>query len=71
MARGGLLNPPVEAAACRKMIDHVAEKLRTYERELASVVLDRERYLLLMGNIQSTRTHLQEMRQIYAREFET
>lgn len=71
MAREGLLNPPIEAAVCRRIIDHMAAALDGYEHELSAVVLDRERYLLLMGRIQSTRENLIEMKRIYAREFET
>jgi hypothetical protein len=68
--RNGILNPPQEAAVCRKMIDAVAGQLQAVNHELATVVLDRERYLQKMGRAECLRETLAELRRIYAREFE-
>lgn len=66
----GLLNPPLEAAVCRKMLDRVSQELRANEGALVSNVMERERYLVFMGRIEALRTIQKQLQDIYAREFD-
>lgn len=66
----GLLNPPGEAAVCRRMIARVAELLATYEAETSSSLLERERYAVLIGKIEGLRQVKADLQAIYQREFE-
>lgn len=65
----GLLNPPVEAAACRQMLDHVAQRIVQMERELTSVTLDRETYLEKIGAVKEARALMRALDDIYGKEF--
>ena len=68
--REGLLNPPVEANVCRQMIKAIEADLALVEKELTTVVMDRERYLQKMGRIDQARKSLGDLKRIYQREFE-
>lgn len=65
----GLINPPVEAHACQMMIRHVEGQLRQVQRELSTVVLDREQYLVKVSRAITLEGVRADLEKIYAREF--
>lgn len=64
-----LLNPPLEAEVCRRMISAVDEMLRDEEKRLCANVSEREAYLVRMGRIEAFRRAKAEMQGIYDRGF--
>jgi hypothetical protein len=71
MQRTPLLNPPLEAAVCQKMIAVVQDDLRAVENDILTVVLDREKYLQKMGRRQALCQALAALEDVYKREFDT
>jgi hypothetical protein len=67
--RQALLNPPVEAAICRKMIALVSQRANLLERELGTTLLDRETYLQKLGAARELRAMDRTLTLTYNREF--
>lgn len=70
MTREALLNAPREAATCKRMVEALEKRLREHEKILTRSVVDRETYIERMGRIMETRASIEELKSIYAREFE-
>ena len=64
-----LLNPQVEAAACKRMIAVVEERKQQVDLALTTSVLDRETYLLKIGASKELFQVLTIMKREYEREF--
>lgn len=65
----GLLNPPKESAACSEMIGALERHLKNCEGQVLGTILDREKYLVLMGEIKALRTAIENQTKIYERTF--
>lgn len=66
----GLINPPVEAAACRKMIARAKAELNSSEHTLTSHLLNRDEYCQRFGEAQALRRLVKSLEDIYRKEFE-
>lgn len=64
-----LLNPPIEAAVCRRMIDAIAAQKHNIDTILVSRVLDRETYLQTVSKRIALDQAITELTGIYNREF--
>ena len=69
MADVALLNPQVESEICKRMIDAAMVRQQKIHQALTTSVLDRETYLLKIGAASELDRLLQEMQQMYDREF--
>ena len=69
MSDVALLNPTVEATACRTMIDAVRSMLDTDKLVLTTSPLDRETYLVKIGGVMQIEKALSVMEREYDRHF--
>jgi hypothetical protein len=70
MSEVALLNPQVEAAAAKAMINVAATRLGNLQQALTASVLDRETYLQKIGAATELDRLLADMQREYARHFE-
>lgn len=66
----GLINPPVEAEACREMIMSVRSHLERAERAATTSFMQRDEYAQNFGAIQALRKVLVSVEDVYKRRFE-
>jgi len=65
----GLLNPELESRVTQEMIKAIEDALDSHIDTLSKVVLDREAYLIKMGEMKALQNMLGKMNEIQGRNF--
>lgn len=69
MANVALLNPGSESRVCQEMLAAAMARKTKLDSELTANLLDRETYLLKIGAAMELKRLIDEMQQVYDREF--